>query len=110
LDAAVGRVVDALAKHNLTERTLVIFTSDNGGLAVVEGPNTPATSNAPLREGKGFLYEGGVRVPLIIRHAGTIKPGVSTVPAIGHDLFPTLLARCGIEAKGDGIDLTPALQ
>src|SRR6185436_20846983 len=96
LDAAVGRVVDALAKHNLTERTLVIFTSDNGGLSVKEGPNTPATSNAPLREGKGYLYEGGIREPLIVKWPGAVKPGtVCNTPVSSVDYFPTILEMAG---------------
>src|SRR5205823_12784161 len=63
LDTGVGRVLKKLADLKIDGRTLVIFTSDNGGLATIEGDKTPSTSNAPLREGKGYLYEGGIRVP-----------------------------------------------
>jgi len=95
LDSAVGRVVDALAEHKLTDRTLVIFTSDNGGLSVAEGPNTPATSNAPLREGKGYLYEGGIRAPLIVSGAGVAKPGrTDDTPVWSCDLLPTIVELC----------------
>ncbi len=92
MDEAVGRVLKKLDDLKLTDNTLVIFTSDNGGLATTEGGPTGATFNAPLREGKGFLYEGGVRVPLIIKWPGKIKPGtVTNEIACSIDLFDTLL-------------------
>ncbi len=112
VDEGVGRVLQALDDLKLADRTLVIFTSDNGGLATAEGPNTPATSNAPFREGKGYLYEGGVRVPLIVRGPG-VKVGATTgVPVSGIDLFPTVLDVCGVkcDAKPDGVSLLPALK
>ena len=114
VDTAVGRVVDALAKHKLTDHTLVIFTSDNGGLSVVEGPNTPATSNAPLREGKGYLYEGGIRVPFIVSGYGVRNPGrTEATPIWSCDVLPTVAALCGadqLRADLDGVDLAPLLQ
>ncbi len=114
VDTAVGRVVDTLAKHKLTDRTLVIFTSDNGGLSVVEGPNTPATSNAPLREGKGYLYEGGIRVPFIVSGYGVKNPGrTDATPIWSCDVLPTVAALCGTDklpADLDGVDLSPLLQ
>ncbi len=78
LDESVGRIVDRIDELGLKERTLIIFTSDNGGLHVPEGDLTPATHNTPFRAGKGYLYEGGLRVPLIVRWpdafaAGTVK-------------------------------------
>ena len=86
LDEAVGRVVKKLDELKLADRTVVIFTSDNGGLATLEGQGTPATINAPLREGKGFLYEGGVRVPLIVKWPGVVRAGTTTaVPACSID-------------------------
>jgi arylsulfatase A-like enzyme len=109
LDDAVGRVLKKLEELKLAGRTLVVFTSDNGGLSIREGPNTPPTINSPLREGKGFLYEGGIRVPLVVRWPGVIAGGrVSDVPVISHDLFPTLLQACGVEHEGrvDGVSLT----
>ena len=66
VDEGVGKILRTLDDLKISNRTAVIFTSDNGGLSVREGPETPATSNAPLRAGKGYLYEGGIRVPLII--------------------------------------------
>jgi hypothetical protein len=112
LDDGVGRIVARLDELKLSDRTIVIFTSDNGGLATREGPNTPATINTPLREGKGYLYEGGIREPLLIKWPGTIKPGVSNVPVISHDLFPTILEGCGAahESKIDGVSLLPILK
>jgi arylsulfatase A-like enzyme len=75
LDQSVGRVIDALAQSGLDQRTIIVFTSDNGGLSTSEGS---PTSNAPLRAGKGWLYEGGVRVPLLIKWPGVTKPGATT--------------------------------
>lgn len=92
MDDAVGRVLKKLDELKLSENTLVIFTSDNGGLATTEGGPTGATFNAPLREGKGFLYEGGVRVPLIVKWLGEIRPGtVTDEVACSIDLFDTIL-------------------
>ena len=118
VDASVGRIVAQLEKLGLLENTLVIFTSDNGGLATLEGPNTPATNNSPLREGKGWLYEGGIRVPLIIS-----GPGIAKVPAGGAartdktpvwscDILPTVLELAGLApaAKVDGVSLCGLLK
>src|SRR5262249_31986800 len=98
LDEAVGRVL-----KKLDELTLVMSPSDNGGLATTEGGPTGATFNGPLREGKGFLYEGGVRVPLIVKWPGVVKPGTVTgYVASSVDLFPTILAAVGHPVpKGD---------
>ena len=114
LDDAVGRVVKKLDDLKLSERTIVIFVSDNGGLCTLEGPNTPPTINAPLREGKGYLYEGGLRVPLIVKWPGITRSGSTTnVPAISMDLFPTVLDACGVkppEKTDDGVNLQPVLK
>jgi arylsulfatase A-like enzyme len=112
LDDGVGAILKKLDNLKLSEKTIVVFTSDNGGLAVREGPNTPATSNAPLRKAKGYLYEGGIRVPLLIRWPGVTQAGaVSAVPVCGIDLFPTVLDLCGLQSNAavDGISLTPLL-
>src|SRR5262249_22350233 len=109
----VGRVLKKLDDLKLSDRTIVVFTSDNGGLCTTEGPNTPPTINAPLREGKGHLYEGGLRVPLIVRWPGVTKAGqLVEEPACSIDFFPTLTAACGAKAGAevDGVDLLPALK
>jgi arylsulfatase A-like enzyme len=112
LDDGVGRLIRKLDELKLTDNTVVIFMSDNGGLATLEGPNTPPTINAPLREGKGYLYEGGIRVPLIVKWPGNVKPGVTNVQAASHDLFPTILEISGTPPAGkvDGISLVPVLK
>ena len=107
VDIAVGKIMKALDDTGVADNTLVLFTSDNGGLL---GP----THNAPLRSGKGYPYEGGIRVPLIIRWSGVVKPGsVSHEPVTSVDYLPTLCAAAGVPLpKGraiDGVDLRPAL-
>lgn len=111
LDRSVGRVLKKLDELRLSERTLVIFTSDNGGLHVLETPNTPATHNTPFRAGKGYLYEGGLRIPLLIRWPGQIKPGAVRAPVVNTDLTPTLLELAGLKAPEglDGVTLMPLL-
>lgn len=116
LDESVGRIVAKLDELKLSDRTLILFTSDNGGLATTEGLNTPATSNAPLREGKGWLYEGGIRTPLLAKWPGTIKANsTSDVPVCGIDLLPTIREACGLvevteSAPLDGVNLLPLLK
>jgi arylsulfatase A len=107
VDESVGRIVAKLEELGRTSDTLVIFTSDNGGLATREGPNTPPTNNSPLREGKGWLYEGGVRVPLLVRWPGRIASGVEETPVWSADLPATLKALCGVPEAGpiDGVSL-----
>ena len=74
----------------------MIFFSDNGGLSTLEGPHTPATTNHPLRSGKGWLYEGGIREPLIVRWPGVTPPGrACAVPVISDDVFPTIVEILG---------------
>src|SRR5262249_8424053 len=112
LDESVGRVLARLEKLGLAERTLVVFTSDNGGLSTSEGS---PTSNAPLRAGKGWLYEGGIRVPVIVRWPGAVKPRSDCdVPVITNGLCPTLLAMTGQPARPkqhvDGVSLVPLLK
>lgn len=107
LDESVGRVMKKVADLGLAEKTVFVFTSDNGGLHVLEGGQTP-THNTPCRAGKGFLYEGGIRIPLIVRWPGKTKPGTtSNVPVISTDWTPTLLAAAGIATtdRFDGVNL-----
>jgi arylsulfatase A-like enzyme len=106
MDESVGRVMKKLDELKLADNTVVIFTSDNGGLSVKEGPNTPSTDNAPLRAGKGYLYEGGIREPFIVRWPGVVKAGsVCDVPVSSQDLYPTILQLAGVKpAEGQVID------
>ena len=105
LDESVGKVLEHLQQKKLAENTLVIFTSDNGGLNVKEGANTPATSNAPWREGKGYLYEGGLRVPLIAWWPGKIAAGrTDATPVITMDVHATLLELAGLDAAKMAMD------
>jgi|SRR6516165_314856 arylsulfatase A-like enzyme len=112
VDESVGRVMRKLDELRIADRTVIFFTSDNGGLSVKEGPNTPATSNAPLRAGKGYLYEGGIREPLIIRWPGTAKAGsVCHVPVSSVDFYPTILEMTGLPKQPvDGESLVPLLK
>ncbi len=110
VDDGVGMIEQALDEEGIAERTIVVFTSDNGGLSVREGPLTPATANVPLRAGKGYLYEGGIRVPWIWVWPGKIAPGTtSEVPIVSTDLLPTLLDLAGVPAPAettlDGVSL-----
>jgi len=110
MDANVGRVLNTLKELGLDKNTWVIFTSDNGGLSTLYNKNAP-TSNGTLRAGKGWCYEGGIRVPLIINGPEIKHPGRSSeVPAISMDYFTTILNLAGVEHNdNDGINLTPVL-
>ncbi len=112
MDLAVGTVLSKLKELNLEDNTLVIFTSDNGGLSTTEG--TP-TSNLPLKGGKGWIYEGGIREPWIIRAPGLTKPGAVSDEAIcSIDTYPTILSITGAQKETeqiiDGIDISTALR
>jgi arylsulfatase A-like enzyme len=112
LDESVGRVLDKLKALGIADNTVVIFMSDNGGLSTAEG--TP-TSNLPLRAGKGWPYEGGVREPLLIKWPGVTRPGAKCdQPVISTDFYPTLLQMAGLplhpEQHRDGVSLAPLLQ
>lgn len=111
MDTAVGRVVDAIEAHGIDDRTMIVFTSDNGGVA---SGDAYATSNRPLRTGKGRQWEGGLRVPYYLRVPGVTDGGMETeVPATGADFYPTLLELAGLpprpEQHLDGISLVPVL-
>ena len=91
MDENIGRILKTLKSQDLEKDTLVIFFSDNGGLSTGSGLNMP-TSSQPLRAGKAWLYEGGIRVPLIIKFPGHIPPGTKiSEPVISTDLYPTIL-------------------
>ena len=112
MDRAVGKVLDGLKELGLAENTIVVFTSDNGGVSTGGGW---AASNYPLRTGKGWLYEGGIREPYIIRAPGVTQPGtVCSVPVTSTDFYPTLLDLCGLplvpEQHMDGVSIVPLLK
>jgi len=112
MDLAVGKVLAKLDELGLRENTLVIFTSDNGGLSTSEGW---PTSNHPLRGGKGWMYEGGIREPLLVRWPAVVKPGrVIDAPVSSPDFFPTLLEVTGTKRQSgqtlDGVSLLPLFQ
>jgi arylsulfatase A-like enzyme len=109
---AVGRVLDKLEELNLSSNTVVMFMSDNGGLSTI---NNAPTSNEPLRAGKGWLYEGGIREPMIIKWPGVTKAGsVAKTPVISMDFYPTMLDIAGLPLKPnqhkDGMSLAPILR
>jgi arylsulfatase A-like enzyme len=108
MDQTVGRIRETLGELGIADRTIIIFTSDNGG-------RIPTTSNAPLRAGKGSCYEGGVRVPLIIAWPGIAAAGSTCdAPVITMDLYPTILEMLGqslaADAICDGVSLVPQLR
>jgi arylsulfatase A-like enzyme len=111
-DTAIGRLIATLEKNALMEKTIIVFMADNGGLATAEGH---PTSNLPLRAGKGWPYEGGVREPLIV-----VAPGVTQAdttcdsPVTSTDFYPTLLQLAGLPLKPeqhlDGVSFVPLLK
>ena len=111
MDEAVGLVLDALDSLGIADNTIVVFTSDNGGVA--SGDNF-STSNLPLRGGKGYQWEGGTREPLFLRIGDRVTSGTVKKPVIGADLYPTLtaLASLGVDPPQaiDGKDLTPLIR
>ncbi len=112
MDQAVGRVLKQIDDLGLTEETIVILTSDNGGLSTSEGW---PTSNLPLRGGKGWVYEGGIREAFMIRAPGITKPGTTSgEPVCSIDFYPTILDLCGqsppTEKIVDGVSLKPLLR
>ncbi len=103
MDAAIGRVLNALDEMKLSEDSLVLFTSDNGSLF----------GNKPLRANKGFLYEGGIRVPWIVRWPGRVAAGsICRTPVITTDTYPTILEAAGLQPKKqlDGESIMPLLR
>lgn len=112
MDMAVGKVLDGLKALNLEKNTVVFFMSDNGGLSTSEGH---PTSNLPLRGGKGWMYEGGIREPMMVRWPGVTKPGsVNDSPITSTDFFPTILEiaslKLNLPLPTDGVSFTSALR
>jgi len=110
MDENVGRVTEALEEMGLAGNTWIIFTSDNGGLSTLRRENAP-TNNGPLRAGKGWCYEGGIRIPLIIAGPDVVKPGsVVEEPVVSMDFFTTILNLARTEHENhDGVNLVPLL-
>jgi arylsulfatase A-like enzyme len=113
VDESVGRVMKKLEELGVADNTAVIFMSDNGGLSTVprEGP----TANLPLRAGKGWLYEGGIREPMIIKWPGVVKAGgICDEPVTSTDFYPTMLEMAGLELMPeqhiDGVSMVPLLK
>ena len=104
LDAAVGRILAALDEHGVATNTLVVFTSDNGGLHVPEAGDPPPTCNAPFRAGKGFLYEGGLRVPLILRLPGFAEGGRTIDAPVSTGDIAATICRLGGVAQPEPAD------
>lgn len=112
LDASVGEVLAAIDKAGVADRTLVAFFSDNGGLRYEGTRKDAVTDNSPFRAGKGHLYEGGIREPLIVRLPGVVKPGsVISTPVSSVDFLPTFCDLAG-QRPGDvdGVSLMPLLR
>jgi arylsulfatase A len=114
VDQAVGRLMRKLDELKIAGRTVLFFFSDNGGLVYEGRRRDNVTSNIPLRAGKGHLYEGGVREPMIVRWPGMVKPGATCdTPVISVDFLPTILEAAGIKDRPqhlDGVSITPLLK
>jgi len=118
LDRGVGQLMETLDRWQLNDNTIVVFYSDNGGrggYGFLGHAANDVTSNAPLKSGKGSFYEGGIRVPLVIRWPATVQPKtVCDEPVIGIDLYPTFLEAAGLEPPGDylldGQSIMPLLE
>jgi len=111
LDESVGRILDLIDSEKITNETIIVFTSDNGGLATAEGS---PTCNTPLAEGKGWMYEGGTREPLLIRWPNHVAPNTTcSTPVSSPDFYPTFLEIAGLDSKPDqhldGISILPLL-
>jgi len=106
-DYNVGRIINFLKDNNLYENTLIVFTSDNGGLSTLR--RVAPTSVYPLRAGKGWLYEGGIRIPQLIKLPKQINKEIISEPVVSYDLFPTIVNVLNLNhsvSDIDGVDLT----
>lgn len=114
MDEAVGRVLSEIDDQGIRDETVIVFTSDNGGLLSLDGSRV--TSNSPLRGGKSTIYEGGVRIPMLIQSPGVTATNGAVCDEIVtiQDLYPTLLDSCGVSYPSghilDGVSLLPVLQ
>jgi arylsulfatase A len=113
VDTNVGKLIDALEELGVTQNTIIVFTSDNGGSCMPGPPNSRPTSNYPLRASKGFNYEGGIRIPTFITWPGNISPTKLFDPVITMDIYPTLLELTGCKQLPkqtlDGQSLVPLI-
>ena len=119
LDSMVGQIIDSIEANGLTGKTMIVFTSDNGGLYrrydYTPEADDDVTSNAPLRGEKGQLYEGGIRVPLLVKYPPAVKAGsTSKAITISHDFYPTFVELAGgslpEDQTIDGVSFLPALK
>lgn len=112
MDEGIGKLLDVLDREGIADDTVIMFTSDNGGLATSEGS---PTCNAPLAEGKGWMYEGGTREPLIVKWPGKTSAGaICETPVTSPDYYPTILEIAGLDPipdqHCDGVSIAPLLQ
>ncbi len=114
LDWNVGRLLDHLSQRDLLDDTIIVFTSDNGGLSTLMNGRIGPTSCNPFRAGKGWVYEGGIRIPTMVSWKGHFPTRDVLTPGITMDLYPTLLECCGLDLRPeqhlDGVSLYPVLQ
>lgn len=118
MDKSLGDLMDYLEKYDLADQTVILFMSDNGGLASEPGwrDGMSHTQNAPLNSGKGSAYEGGIREPMLVKWPGVVKPGVvCDKPLIIEDFYPTILEMAGITdyktvQRIDGVSFVPMLK
>jgi len=115
MDESVGRVMRTLEELDLANQTILFFMSDNGGLSTLPPDRTASTANTPLRAGKGWLYEGGIREPMIVKWPEVTSPGsVCNDPVISTDFYPTILEMARLELAPeqhqDGVSLVPLLR
>jgi arylsulfatase A-like enzyme len=114
MDKSLGDILANVGRHGLSDETIVLFMSDNGGLSAHGRGGQPHTHNLPLSSGKGSAHEGGIRVPMIVRWPGVTRPGSAChVPVIIEDFFPTILEMAGVAGPPgpiDGLSFVPLLR
>lgn len=115
MDENVGRILDFLKESGLKKNTIVIFMSDNGGLSTIKSTKGGPACSFPLRAGKAWVYEGGIREPMIIRWSGNANPGSTcSAPVVSTDFYPTILEMVGLPPQPkqhlDGLSLVPLLK